>query len=212
MSLRIPHSTTHVRELDAPPTVLRRLAAERPDRYPMLLESVAPGPLGRVSLLLALPRAALWLDRQGRLGASEGVPCEGGFLESLEQWWLAERVSWASETVPDVPFAGGWALFLGYEMAQEIEPHLALPVARYPWRAFALRTPCALAHVAGEVELAASLEAHAALETPPPLELRIREEEPERHLERVRRAKEYIRAGDIYQANLSRPWEALPIG
>ena len=234
MSLRIPHSTTQVRELDAPPAVLRRLAAARPDRYPMLLESVAPGPLGRVSLLLALPRAALWLDRQGRLGASEGVPCEGGFLESLEQWWLAERVSWASETVPDVPFAGGWALFLGYEMAQEIEPHLALPVARYPWRAFALRTPCALAHVAGEaervlaiaepgaeseldrlvreVELAASLEAHAALETPPPLELRIREEEPERHLERVRRAKEYIRAGDIYQANLSRPWEALPIG
>jgi anthranilate synthase component 1 len=34
----------------------------------------------------------------------------------------------------------------------------------------------------------------------------IDEERPEAHLERVVRAKEYIRAGDIYQANLSRPW------
>jgi anthranilate synthase component 1 len=36
--------------------------------------------------------------------------------------------------------------------------------------------------------------------------LAVREEEPRLFLERVHRAKEYIRAGDIYQANLSRPW------
>src|SRR5262249_12661437 len=34
----------------------------------------------------------------------------------------------------------------------------------------------------------------------------ILEEAPDAFLERVRRAQEYIRAGDIYQANLSRPW------
>jgi anthranilate synthase component 1 len=34
----------------------------------------------------------------------------------------------------------------------------------------------------------------------------IHEEHPAAYLERVRRAKEYVRAGDIYQANLSRPW------
>src|SRR5207344_3671892 len=34
----------------------------------------------------------------------------------------------------------------------------------------------------------------------------IAEEDPERYLARVRRAKEHIAAGDIYQANLSRPW------
>ena len=32
------------------------------------------------------------------------------------------------------------------------------------------------------------------------------EEAPAAYLARVRRAKEYVRAGDIYQANLSRPW------
>jgi anthranilate synthase component I len=34
----------------------------------------------------------------------------------------------------------------------------------------------------------------------------VREEAPEAFLERVHRAKEYVRAGDVYQANLSRPW------
>ncbi|MGH8149507.1 MAG: chorismate-binding protein, partial [Steroidobacteraceae bacterium] len=45
-----------------------------------------------------------------------------------------------------------------------------------------------------------------------PLALRITEEDPAKHLERVRRAQEYIRAGDIYQANLSRPWRIAPRG
>jgi anthranilate synthase component 1 len=35
----------------------------------------------------------------------------------------------------------------------------------------------------------------------------VHEEDPRAYLARVRRAKEYVRAGDIYQANLSRPWE-----
>jgi anthranilate synthase component 1 len=34
----------------------------------------------------------------------------------------------------------------------------------------------------------------------------LEEEDPQAHLDRVVRAKEYIRAGDIYQANLARPW------
>jgi anthranilate synthase component 1 len=34
----------------------------------------------------------------------------------------------------------------------------------------------------------------------------IREEDPDAYLERVRRGKEYVAAGDIYQTNLSRPW------
>ena len=224
---------THVRELDAPPAVLRRLAADHPDRYPVLLESVASGPLGRMTLLLGLPRAALWLDAEGRLGASPGVPLAGGFLDSLEQWWLRERVPWGSDTVPGMPFTGGWAVFLGYEMAQEIEPRLALPRAPDPWRAFALRIPCALAHVAGsdrvlaiaepgaereldelqrDAEEAVSRERNGERAEDRTLSFRVCEEEPHRHLERVRRAKEYIRAGDVYQANISRPWEAAPLG
>ncbi len=249
----------HVRALDVPPTVLRRLAAAQPREYPVLLESVAEGPLGRVSILAAHPRAALWLDAGGRLsyssvsGASrvpnpsgtltgadarafpagtQTAPLGASFLAALEQWWLAERTPAAGGdwTRGGVPFAGGWMLFLGYEIAAEIEPRLVLPAAQLPWRALALRTPCALVHVhaTGQVLAAAELGAadeldsleREALEaargpgTPsaPSLELRILEEDPERHLWRVRRAKEYIRAGDIYQANLSRPWRIEPAG
>jgi anthranilate synthase component 1 len=53
-------------------------------------------------------------------------------------------------------------------------------------------------------------DAHDAARTPEPpdtLEIRaVREEDPGAFLERVAAAKEYVRAGDIYQANLSRPW------
>jgi anthranilate synthase component 1 len=211
-----------VRELGVPPVVLRRLAARCPEQYPMLLDSAAVGPLSRTTLLLGAPRAALWLDAQGRLGA-EGTVIRGStFFAALENWWLAERES--SPGRSELPFGGGWALFLGYEMAREVEPHLALPRTPLPWAAFALRTPCALIHdratqrvlavaESGAQDLLDQLEVDAraaALEDDAPdRSLRvaaIHEDDPEAYLERVRRGKEYVAAGDIYQTNLSRAW------
>jgi anthranilate synthase component I len=191
-----------VRELGVPPTVLRRLAARLPARYPMLLDSAADGPLSRTSVLLAEPRAALWLDAEGRLGA-EGTVIHGNtFFAALENWWLAEREvsDAATQTPTDLPFAGGWAIFLSYEMAQEVEPRLSLPRATLPWRAFALRTPCALIHDRVQQRVIAVAEADSAH-----LLDRI-EADPDAYLERVRVGKEYVAAGDIYQTNLSRPW------
>lgn len=237
MSERRALLSPHARTLDVPPAVLRRLAASRPRDYPLLLESVAQGPLGRVSILAAKPRAALWLDAQGRVGTSGAVPRGESFLATLERWWLAERIPSGNGGGAEVPFTGGWAVFLGYELAQEIEPRLALPAlpaSELPWRALALRTPCALVHAhatgrvlavaeadaageldqlardAGEAAGAVARDAAARMAVPEPPALRITEEDPERHLHRVRLAQEYIRAGDIYQANLSRPWRIEP--
>jgi anthranilate synthase component 1 len=43
--------------------------------------------------------------------------------------------------------------------------------------------------------------------------IEVSEEDPAAYLQRIAMAQEYIRAGDIYQANLSRPWRArLPDG
>jgi len=208
--------------------VLRRLAARLPERYPLLLDSVVAGPLSRASLLLAEPGAALWLDAEGRLEARGLTPSAGGFLAALEDWWLRERSaarpSGGREARADsLPFSGGWALFLGYELAQEIEPHLRLPRSPFPWQAFALRTPCALVHELsrGRVFAVAEPEAEDALgriaadareaasasDGADLLRIgRVEEEDASAYLARVRRAKEYVRAGDIYQANLSRPW------
>jgi anthranilate synthase component 1 len=208
--------------------VLRRLAALSPDRYPLLLDSAAAGPLSRSSVLLAEPTAALWLDAQGRLGAHGMRPQGTGFLAALENWWLEEqrgpgRPAGQREDARRF-FAGGWALFLGYELAQEIEPNLTLPRAPLPWQAFALRTPCALVHdltsgrvsAVAEAEAGAALtriaaDAHEAARAASPRDMleigRAHDEEPAAYLERVRRAKEYVRAGDVYQANLSRRWD-----
>jgi anthranilate synthase component I len=195
----------------------------------MLLDSAAAGPLGTATVLLAAPCASLWLTADGRLGA-DGTPIEGDtFLSALESWWRREGTAGRTQDVrAQLPFTGGWALYLGYELAQEIEPRLALPRTPLPWVAFALRTPGALIHevdtgrvlaVAEEggadtLSLIAS-DAHAAATgTDPPdtLEFRsVSEEDPEAFLVRGRRAKEYVRAGDIYQANLSRPW-AVEVG
>jgi anthranilate synthase component 1 len=187
----------------------------------MLLDSAADGPLSRTSVLLAEPRAALWLDPQGKLHAENTAVRGNTFFSALENWWLAEREPTRSG---DLPFTGGWAIFLSYEMAQEVEPRLVLPPSSLPWRAFALRTPCALIHdrsqgrvlavaEADSADLLDRLEAdavRAAQEVGAPDEgIRVKsitEEDPDIHLERVRRSKEYIAAGDIYQANISRPW------
>jgi len=207
--------------------VLRRLAAENPARYPLLLDSAAAGPLSAVSALLAEPQAALWLTAGGGLRGRGVTPEGGGFLAALESWWRRERLPAGARSLArspaELPFTGGWALYLGYELAQEIEPHLALPASPLPWTAFALRVPCALIHELGSGRVFAVAEeghgealariaddacrAAASAERPDHIEVRaVLEEEPEAFLARVRQAKEYVRAGDIYQANLSRSW------
>jgi len=210
-----------IREIDVPPDVLRRLAALFPKRYPVLFDSAADGPLSRTSILVAEPRASLWLDSSGRVGAEGITPRGSDFLTALENWWLAERLP---PTPQRFAFTGGWALFLSYEAAQEIEPRLRLPGSSLPWRAFALRTACALVHERATGKVFAVAEASAA-DSLGRLEADARsvagrsgrnadsidvesvtEEDPSAYLGRVMRAKEYVRAGDIYQANLSRPW------
>ena len=216
-----------LRELDVPASVLRQLAASRPERYPVLFDSAADGPLSRTSVLAACPTGALWLDADGQLHAEGTAPREatGSFLTALERWIASEPATGRTE----LPFAGGWAVFLGYELAAEIEPRLILPRApdSLAWQAFALRIPCALIHdrISERVRAIAeegAAEALAAIESdvreltragssrpgplPPPAVAAMVEEDPAAYLERVRRGKEYIRAGDIYQTNLSRRW------
>jgi anthranilate synthase component 1 len=203
------------------PDVLQHLAARLPHRYPFLLDSAAAGPLSAASVLLGAPSASLWLSPEGRLQASGTTVRGETFLEALEAWWLAEREPAQADAAAPA-FAGGWAVFLGYELVGQIEPHLKLPRTPLPWQAFALRTRCALVHdlkharvlavaeAGQEAALAQLVEDARAVGAAQADALRIgtvTEEAPEAYLARVRAAKEYVRAGDIYQANLSRPWE-----
>ncbi|HXR51950.1 MAG TPA: hypothetical protein VN762_07405, partial [Steroidobacteraceae bacterium] len=65
---------------------LLALAERFPQRYPVLLDSAAEGPLSQVTLLAALPQACLQLDASGVL-RSTGLPepRASGFLEELDR-------------------------------------------------------------------------------------------------------------------------------
>ena len=233
-----------VRPVQAGAQSLRQLAYADPASFPVLLDSSADGELGRFSVLAAFPQAALWQDGAGLHGESitAGLPLasQRGFLHALGAAWRSEATANAAagpctRGLPG-PFHGGWMVFLGYELAAQIEPRLSLPSVPSTGRAqmaFALRIAAALVFdhrtggawliaEAGREDLLQRLAAAlAALPAPPAHDaaaglllsdeqslpaLALQEEAPERFRRRVEAALEYIRAGDIYQANLSRAW------
>ena len=191
-----------------------------PERYPVLLDSSAVGmPLGRFTLLLAAPEGRLLLDRDRRLqGEGEG----DRFCDRLDAWWRRER-----SVAPPAPwpFAGGWFLYLGYELASEVEPSLRLPPSPLPVVALAWRMRAAVVHdhESGEsVVLAEPAAASIADQLRSDLQdigrgpspalvgpvTTVSEDDPERYLEACRAALAHIAAGDVYQANLARTWRA----
>jgi anthranilate synthase component 1 len=188
---------------------LLALAAAFPQRYPCLLESVAHGTAqSRWDLLLAFPDTVL---------------AKTGFLDALDAAWQAERTAPAG-TDDDLPFHGGWALYLGYELAAEIEPCLRLPPAADGTPvAMALRCPAAILydHVHDRTVLVAErahadlldrlyADLHAApvdIASLPPA-MQVDEEPAQRYLDGVARVHDYLRAGDVFQVNLSRRWQA----
>jgi anthranilate synthase component 1 len=199
--------------IDVDPAALLALHAASPDLYPALFESAAAGePLGRFDILFAHPA--------GSLIAADG------FLPALDRAWQRERVAPApGQSEPALPFTGGWLLYLGYELAGQIEPRLRLPQPVAGPVAQAIRIPAAVIHehdsgrcwivaedAAAELipRIADDLQRVAPLSAShePLVELGVAEDEPRHYLHAVERALEYISAGDIYQANLSRGWRA----
>jgi anthranilate synthase component 1 len=204
-----------------PEDALPGLHARFPGRYPVLLESVGgDAPLGRYDVLLALPGERLVQLRDGRL-EGHAQTAAGRFLDSLDAWFQSDFDPSAGPQ--GVPFAGGWFLYLGYELAAEIEPTLRLPPPRYPtavaWR---MRGAIVRDRVTGEATVRAEdgqadrlrrqvdsdlQESRIRASSPGPLlSGDVLEEEPERFLSGVESVLDAIACGDVYQANLSRGW------
>ena len=100
---------------------LHRLA---PERYPALFESTAHGTVhGRWDLLLVAEGAQLRLGADGTTRDATGQALEGSFLGLLDAAWAAARRPGREGAA--LPFEGGWALLLDYELASQVEPVLA---------------------------------------------------------------------------------------
>lgn len=215
----------------APPVVARRLAgrhdlltlaAANPARYPCLLESVTHGtPSSRWDMLLAEPQETLCLHADGRLTRNR-VDCRAScFLDALDADWQAQHASARDDALP---FHGGWALYLGYELAGHVEPRLQLPpcVDATP-TAMAVRCPAALLYdhqhdctwLVAETDRSALLDVlesdlhqAPAVDSHLPRLAQLDEEAPQRFLDGVARVHDYLASGDTFQANLSRAWSA----
>ena len=237
---------------------LLALQRANPRRFPVLLESAADGtPRGRYDFLIATDGQGFELLADGRLQHLAGAPlADAGFLAALDR--VAAEPGATSPIVSPVPFSGGWTLYLGYELAAEIEPSLQLPAAedglptarawrcpaaividRAAQRAFAVAErghahlldgalsgrPVAKAFESVEPSLLGSdldpesgfdlTQSRASSALPPSdggtaltAPASLQEDPPQRYLDGVRRALDYIAAGDVFQVNLSRRWQA----
>lgn len=211
-----------IQPVSADSSALLALHAAFPDRYPALFESAAAGNAATCfDILFAYPQARLSLLRDGTL--SGPANCDDKFLPALDRWWQSERTEPRADNT--LPFIGGWLLYLGYELAGEIEPRLHLPLPAAGPTASAIRVPAAIIHERNTgqswlmaeagfesllARLASDLAQVPALLTPsvPLVTGGVSEDAPDKFLSSVERALEHIAAGDIYQANLSRSWQA----
>lgn len=199
-----------------------------PQRYPHLLESVAYGTAqARYDILFAFPEDTLTLQSGERLVHDDGGTKVGDFLDEFEHKWRATSAGRPKpyDPKPLVPFTGGWFVYLGYELAGQVEPKLKpiatdsnLPVA------YTVRVPAAIIrdHLTRETYLVA--EANRAQTLIPEMRrdvqrcvpsadtvvdlLDLVEDDPARYLRGVERILAYIQAGDVFQVNLSRTWRA----
>jgi len=194
-----------------------------PERYPFLLESVAQGSTeARYDILFAFPQGTLILNNKNKLTSTYGETNGNDFLANLDDWW--RRCNNTEEKLNELPFQGGWFIYLGYELAGQIEPVLNLPVQDVDdVVAYAVRIPAAIIrdHVTQRCWIV-SETAHQdtisimhkdliGISSPKKQEKTnlidsIVEDDGTNYIEAVKRIREYIVEGDIFQVNISRQW------
>lgn len=179
----------------------------RPDVYPYLLASNTQGAVNtRYSILFAYPQQTL-----------QSNEVDEDLLDRID----IELTKVCDDT--DIPFSGGWFIYLSYEYAALIESGVEfhtgscdLPlalIARIP-AAIIVDHQTQTAVLVSEAEyphlietmlqdIASAGKFHA---TPIP-EVEIIEEDPDIYRAYLQKTHQYIIDGDIFQANLSRLWK-----
>jgi len=204
----------------------------KPELYPYVLASTAAGNNSRFDILFAHPLQSLEVYDREVSEIDRGFLDSLHYWwlqEKIEP--TGQPITGTSE--PDssiaLPFTGGWFIYLSYELAAEIEPVLKLPAGGYDDPvAMAVRCPSAViydhqrdqhiavaeqeySHLLDTIEQdffrAAETFNTASVDTSTAKVHGITEADEAPYLEQVARIKQYIVDGDIFQANLSRPWQ-----
>ncbi len=175
------------------------------ERYPFLLESVNHNENNRYSILFAFPQESIVLDEFS----------DFDFLNKLDDLCIQK------DTDLDLPFTGGWFVYLSYELIGQIEPKLAskhqksnLPIA------YAVKMPTAIYidhelsktfiydedsdisrinQILSDIKILNKIPSEA-------INGDISEENEKKFIQGVNNSLDYIFAGDVFQVNLSRKW------
>jgi anthranilate synthase component 1 len=210
-------------------------------RYPYLLLSSANDKNNtQYDILIACPQYFLTLNSDKILSCTNNdLPVLKGFFETLEKYYQKNKVevSAKSSKRDNLPFTGGWFVYLSYEMAEEIEPCLSLPfLPEGQPLAVAARCPAAIivdkknnhclamaetryAGLLDEIEqdykklicIHGGLYDEASNISNNEIKIELEslvEADSSEYLNQVKKIKQYIVEGDIFQANLSRKWQA----
>lgn len=176
-------------------------------RYPFLLESVNHNQNNKYSILFAHPIEQIVLNNLE----------DFDFLSELES--KVETPSIKS----DLPFTGGWFVYLSYELIGQIEPILKADLlldAHQPV-AIAVKIPTAIVidHHQKQTYLLDQFDNQQRIEQvlsditqlqdiqPAPIKGTLSSEQESKFINSVKRSRDYIMAGDIFQVNLSRQWQ-----
>ena len=197
---------------------LLALHQSNPERYPFLLESVASSDSSHFDILFAFPQETLTLSNKEELSGYSDT--EGNnFLTNLSRWWQTKRNN--KVECEKLPFNGGWFLYLGYELAKQVEPHLILKTPSTPI-AYATRIPAAviydyhkdctyliseddydlISQIKEDIEQNYEIKSHIST-----VSKNIEEEDENQYLRSIEKIKQYIVDGDVFQVNLSRLWQ-----
>ena len=200
-------STLEIREWPQRPDLVG-LQAAHPQRYPGLFLSSSDSGW---DILFAFPHDTT------RITVADGL----GGLQSHPAMQLHSRQPGVS--AHGLPFVGGWLCAFAYELGGLFEPSVGLADdADFPL-AWLTRIPAAILHErdSGRCVLVAESGQHALIDSMvddlshplPPVQAlpelaALHEDDPAAFLAGVARIQNYIRAGDVFQVNLSRGWKA----
>ncbi|TEU23607.1 MAG: aminodeoxychorismate synthase, component I, partial [Gammaproteobacteria bacterium] len=192
--------------LSIPSVALDALCQLNAKRYPFLLESVNHNQSNRYSILFAHPTEQIVLNDLD----------EFDFLSTLESSVDAPSIE------SDLPFTGGWFVYLSYELIGQIEPVLKNDLHSGDQAvAIAAKIPTAIVidHTDEQTYLLDQFDDQERIgqvladikylnevkETD--IKGVLSWEDESKYLLGVGRSRDYIVAGDVFQVNLSRQWQ-----
>ncbi|MGA7179182.1 MAG: aminodeoxychorismate synthase component I [Thiobacillaceae bacterium] len=183
---------------------LLALQASYPDRYPALFDT---GGQDGWRILFACPDYVRSFYGHNATEAAASLP----------------EIQQTNRNEKGIPFRGGWLISLSYELGATLEPRIGrtpdneefplIWLARIPAAILQRGSRTWLMAEAGRDDLIDTLSADlarpvASINDSLPSLLDIDEEPGQGFLDGVSRIQEYIRAGDVFQVNLSRSWRA----